>query len=38
MNHERLIELEEEQKLLTSKNNNPALAKYNKLKTIIAEK
>ena len=38
MNQERLVELEAEQKMITSKNNNPALAAYNKLKSILAEK
>ena len=38
MNQERLVQLEAEQKMITSKNNNPALAAYNKLKSILAEK
>lgn len=35
---QRLAELEAEQKVIASKNVNPSVATYNKIKSLLAEK
>jgi hypothetical protein len=38
INAERLAELEAQQKLVSSKNVNPSLQTYQKMKSLLAEK